>query len=352
MRCTNVERVEIADCYLLSDNLANAEIFLKPLRSEIEKLSDADIARAPLEKQYGPALQLLVMAALKRGAYSDIDYLLLNRCRTWTRSSSCAAKIYSNSLRFYSNSAYEGARKVLAIKSKPMDPWSETTLLIGAGLANSWQRSYPTADANFDAAIKASEKVIALKKIVYETWATDLHRRGDREQVKIVVKRAHRDLASIDNAAKNKLRLIASLNDPKLSQKALQTFLNRQEVSYRSRGDVGLLDLIGPEALRTKQTKDLLKFVEASRRQIQRQNSATASVLQTYVLWEVRSLMGLGRLAEARQRLQLFKGSLGDSVAGHHLRGSINTALAKTPVGFCRCRSRFSGCFKNAIQLG
>ena len=119
----NSERIEMADCYLLSDNLFNAEIFLKPIRSEIEKMSDADFMKAPIEKQYGAALQLLVMSAVRRGAFADVDHLLRNRCRSWRRSSSCAAKIYSSSLRFYPTSAFEGSKKIFAVGYSKKKNW-------------------------------------------------------------------------------------------------------------------------------------------------------------------------------------------------------------------------------------
>jgi len=56
--------------------------------------------------------------------------------------------------------------------------------------------------------------------------------------------------------------------------------------------------------------------------------------------------MGLGRLAEARQRMLLFKGTVADSVAGHHLRGAVNTALARTPADYVAAATDFQSAYK------
>jgi len=315
-------RVAMAECYLLADTPHHAEQILSGARADILRTSEQGFS-SPTGRPTMVAVALLMTThvSLIRGRYGDVDELVGRYCRIWDKTVPCVAKLMALTTRGFWNSAIDAVRK-MSVSQKKLDPVSNAFYMMAAAIAANSQADYRAAEDRFTAAERsAPANATFLKRRIYETWATALYARGEYTRVVNLVTRSQKALAGTDQNIRHKLRLLADLSRPNLARKSLTTFLAKDELSHRVRGDVEFLGVLGPEAFRFGRSGDFLRLARASTQQIKLAKVADPKFAVIPGIWEVRALLAMNQSEGAIARIKELREEYGASDILDHLHG-------------------------------
>jgi hypothetical protein len=322
--------IQIADCYLLKDDPANAE---KALASVATQAHVPAGARSP-EAEIGDsaeAVLTLQSALLKQGNETAANQLVASNCTNWQQSTACVAKLMIAAARRPVEPLNGDANALFARRSSLAPKSSARLWLSGAQLAAASGASATMIAQRIKYALAAAPKdALALRKDIYEAHIIEQWQRGDSEAIKATLKIALRDLASVSKSDLVKLKLISELADSGTHSTRLHALLTREDILFRVRGDLDLLDILGPEALRAGLTGDFNQLLHRTRDYYATRYHAGAVATRRLAIWEVRSALAARDTDSAIALLSAYAKSYRDDVWSHHLRGATYTSLTSS----------------------
>lgn len=314
------ERIAVAECFLVLDNPHSAEEMLAPLKRKIVGSSEADLNAQKSTGTLADAHQLLVVAYLKMAKSREADELLRGRCPRWEQTNTCVAKLLVHVDRRYDATPLKGLFETRG----RLDRKAQARLwYAGAQLALQDDRP-AVADQRYTMAFAAAPKeAMALRKQIYEQQAVDLYHRGEVIRLKGVVATAQSDLGRLDPKSKIKLGVLGELVSSPDRSRTVKKLLTREDVTFRARGDLDLIDVLGPESMRFGLESDYLRLLSRTRTHYGERFRASASALRRLSMWEIRSSISQKSYDAALQLLARHEGSFGKEPAVHHLRGLV-----------------------------
>ena len=320
-------RLQTADCFLIKDDPANAEKVLADVASRIQtrRAASSDGQDAGV---MGDAILTLQSSLLKQGKDSAANQIVASGCTEWRQSTACVAKLMVATARRPILPLSSDANKMFASRGL-LQAKSEARLwLAGAQLAAANGGDAKTESQRFKYALDSSPKdAIALRKEIYESRVMSLWQRGDSWTLKATIKAALRDLASVPPSDLVKLTLIGELADAGADSRRMHALLTREDILFRARGDLDLLDILGPEALRAGLIKDYTQLLRRTRDYYSTRYHAGAGPNKRLAIWEVRSALAAADADAAIGLLTNYARAFGDDALSHHLRGVAYTGL-------------------------
>ena len=236
-----LDRPTIADCYLLRDDLSNAEATLRPAISGF---------RAGLKAPAGATAEAyvtLITVLLKQGKGRAADQLVGSGCSQWQPTAACAAKTILMLTR--NEPGADGALDFMLASQAASGKIKSQLALTGAVHSNDLSNSKIMILRIGQALSSAPKSALALTKQIYETRILALLQRGDLVRLKSMTAKALSTLNRLDTADLTKIRIITEVANSTNHRQTLTEILNREDVSYRLRGDLDLVEGLGPVIL-------------------------------------------------------------------------------------------------------
>jgi len=323
-------RIQIADCFLLKDDPANAE---KTLAGLITPARASASVRPPVADVGDSAEAMLTLqsALLKQGNETAANQLVASNCTDWEQSTACVAKLMIAVARRPVEPLTGDANKLFSRRGSLAPKSTARLWLGGAQLAVASGASATVVAQRFKFALAAAPKdALALRKEIYEAHIVEQWQRGDSEAIKTTLKVALRDLASVAKSDLIKLKLISELADAGTDNIRLHALLTREDILFRVRGDLDLLDILGPEALRAGLTADFNQLLHRTRDYYTTRYHAGVAATRRLAIWEVRCALAKSDTDGAIALLSTYAKSYGDDVWSHHLRGAAYTSLTSS----------------------
>jgi hypothetical protein len=314
------ERIAVAECFLVLDNPQSAEEMLSPLKRKIVGSSEADLNAQKSTGTLADAHQLLVVAYLKMAKSREADELLRGRCPRWEQTNTCVAKLL-----VHVDRRYDAAPLKSLFETRGRLDRKAQARLWYAGAQLALQDDRPAvADQRYTMAFAAAPKeAMALRKQIYELQAVDLYHRGEVIRLKSLVATAQSDLGRLDPKSKIKLGVLGELVSSPDKRRTVKKLLTREDVTFRARGDLDLIDVLGPESMRFGLESDYLRLLSRTRTHYGERFRASASALRRLSMWEIRSSISQKSYDAALQLLARHETSFGKEPAAHHLRGLV-----------------------------
>jgi hypothetical protein len=318
------DRVDLAECYLVADDPANAEAALRPLETKIASTSEGAFAGTkaiPLANAY----LTLLDAYLRQGKVHDAGELLRNRCLTWGSTPTCVGKamLLANRKLVADGGGADGIQTMFTRRGGDLDGKSQARLwLAGAELAAQAGQA-ANADKRYGVALATAPKdAWALRKQIYEVQAVDLYNRGNMVALRTAAQKGLMDLKSQSPNSRLKLQILFDLVTSPNKAKTLRAQLSREDITYRARGDFELIDILGPESLRAGLGDDYVRLIKRTREYYtSRYKTLDSSVARGLAVWEVRAALAANGYDDARALLQSYEKQFGADAMSHHLRG-------------------------------
>src|SRR5262249_47979089 len=147
-----------------------------------------------------------------------------------------------------------------------------------------------TADQRYDLALQmAPRDALPLRKQIFETEAMDLYRRGEAKRLKALVDQATSELAHVDDGAKLKLKVLADLSTSPNKPKRVKSRRSREAVTWRARGDIDLIEILGPDALKGHAEEEYIGLLHKTAERFGGRYRSSSNVLKKLTAWEVRA---------------------------------------------------------------
>lgn len=339
------ERVAMAECHMMVDRPEAAEQTLRPLLDKLAVVTEKDLNRMKSHLTLADALHTMVNAYLKQGKQREADSVIRNRCATWAQTNTCVAKLMVLADRRITKAA--GLERMFATRGILDDKAQGRVWLAGAQLALVDNKP-AAADQRYVLALGSlPRESLWLRKQLYETQALDLYNRGEMLRLKQSVDAALAELGGADKAAKTKLTLFRDLANPRNKSRTVKNVITREEITYRVKQDVDLVDILGPDALRYGYEDDFLRLVKRTIAHFSsRGRSSTA--LKRLAVWEIRAHVSTGDAAEATiSVLDGYERSYGRDVFSRHMRGVVYANL----TGNARYQILAAQEFQSALRI-
>lgn len=315
------QRTHLAECHLLIDDPSGAEEALKPLRAQIGRADEKLLNAMKANDTLADALLILTQAYSRQGKPRAADDLLSGRCRRWEQTNSCVAKLVVATERKAVRYDSEGMALLFGSRGR-LDGKAQARLwLAGAQLALDAGKPQ-TADQRYDLALQAAPlDALSLRKQIFEAEAIDLYHRGEALRLKRTVVQAMNELAPLTKGAKLKLQILFELSATRNKAKTVQTLLSREDVSWRARGDFDLIEILGPESIKTRNEDPYLVLLRHTAERYSAKYKTSGSILKKLVTWEVRALLAKGQIDKVRERVSVYEKSYGKDAWSRHVIG-------------------------------
>lgn len=312
------ERVDLAECQTVMGDMAAAEAALKPIAGRIGSASEAEINSAPSSRSIADAYQTLIAIYLKEGKAQDASKLLRGKCIRWEQSNTCVGKAMLFADRRIGNAGIDA----LFVTQSKLDRKAQARIwLAGAQLALAAD-SPSLADRRYGFALAAAPKdALALRKTIYETQAVDLFHRGDVPKLKQTVDKAMRELRPVGKEGKMKLSMVLELATAPDKARRTREMLTREELTFRARRDFDLIDILGPESLKSGLEADYMRLLKRTREFYTSKYNATDQVGRKLAVWEIRATISSGDNERALAMTQGYDRAYGVDAFSRHMRG-------------------------------
>ena len=314
------DRIRLAECQIIYSDFDNA---VRTLSVDREKLNNMSVKKYKTSRMTKPFF-LLLINSLKAGKFILADQIVGSRCRGWSETEYCAGKLLTLAYRKLTNSGVTGYTKMKAVSTGKLSREARGWFHLAAGRIYEQKGNTRNADSYYKLALNfAPKKSLVLRKEIYETHAVSLYHRGSLIRLKQTVRSALRGLKTVERKAKVKLILLAELSKPKTAKKFLRRFLNRPEVALRVRGDVELIDVIGPEAMKHRLYKEYTRFLKSALDRLL-SSKVSSNNLKLVSQWDIRSAYAQAAYpTKILAKLKRYRMRFGEDQFVSHMYGAV-----------------------------
>ena len=341
------QRLQVAECFLLIDDPVGAEAALKPTMNKLSRATEAELNAMPANLTLADAHQMMVGVMIRQGRLREAGELLRGRCQKWAQSNTCVAKLMLIAERKIGSTDGDALNVMFGSRGR-LDGKAQARLwLAGAAIATS-QAKPKVADQRYVMALSAApRKAMALRKQIYESQAVDLYHRGELLKIKAAISRAMMDLKSLSSNSKIKLQLLSDLATVSDRGKVVRQALSREEVTFRTRGDFDIIEILGPESIRRNQQEAFLRLLKRTRDHYTTKYKAADSFVTRLDAWEIRAHASAGHGEQALTKLNGYDKEHGADLTSHHLRGVVYMSMSE----HAKYRLLAAAAFQEALKL-
>ncbi len=308
-----LDRPTITDCYLLRDDLANAEATLRPAISGF---------RAGLKAPAGATAEAyvtMITVLLKQGKGRAADQLVGSACSQWQPTAACAAKTILMLTR--NEPGADGALDFMLSSQVVSGRIKSQLALAGALHSNDSSNSKIMILRIGQALAGAPKSALALTKQIYETRILALLQRGDVVRLKSMAAKALASLKRLDAADLTKIRVISEVANSTNHRQTLTEILNREDVSYRIRGDLDLVEGLGPVILSEHLYDEYRRLLGQSRDTFATRYHALDGAAKRLSILGIRTTMAQGDQRRALAQISTHISLYGRDHLALHLNG-------------------------------
>ena len=349
------DRITIAECFLALDDAPNAEEILRPLKAKLEITPENILNRQKASGTLADAQQILVMTYLKMAKAREAGAIVRRHCPRWQQTNTCVAKLLIHADRRYDPTNL----KPLFETSGRLDRKAQARLwYAGARVALHEKRS-KVADQRFGFALKSAPiDALSLRKQIYEAQAIDLYRRGETARLQTRIIAAKTDLKALDRKAKIKLSMFEELTQATDKRRTLKKLLTREDITYRARSDMDLIDILGPESIRYGLETDYLRLLNRTRKLFSERLGAGSAALKRISLWEIRALFAQKQYDATLHALGQHEADFGQNRITRHFMGLLDlqsdssAESARMAVEHFQEALRIKGSWESRYALG
>ncbi len=314
------QRGHLAECHLLIDDPSGAEEALRPLRPSIIRTGERELNAMKANDTLADAFLILTQAYVKQGKPREAEELLKGRCTRWEQTNTCVAKLMVAVERKAVNGA-DGVMKLFGSRGK-LDGKAQARLwLAGAQLALDAGKAQ-TADQRYVLALDSAPRdALSLRKQIFEVETIDLYHRGEALRLKNVVSQAMSELSALDSGAKLKLKVLSELSSSGNKPKTVRSLLTREDVTWRARGDFDLIEILGPESIKSRNEEPYIALLHHTAERFSAKYKASNTVLKKLATWELRALLSQEKLDKVREQLATYEKTYGKDSWSRHMAG-------------------------------
>lgn len=324
------DRVAMAECYLMIDDYEAAEESLKPLRGQLASTLDNTLNSSSAARKLGDAYVTLAVVYAIQGKYREASDLMRGKCPRWEVSNTCAARALVTAMRNGTGSA--NISPALFQRSGGIDRKMQARLWWAGAMLAEKEGKNSTIDQRFGLALKTvPPESVALKKMIFESYAVSLYKRGDMIRLNTVVKRAIEELARVDRKARLKLEILRDLATSNGAPAKVRSLLASDAVTYRARNDFELVEILGAAAIRSRQFDRFLNLAKKSRAYFASKHYQSHPHDRALQQWEVRMIIGKGDYETALTSLASYEAKLGKDLFLSHMRGVTYHLMSPDP---------------------
>ncbi len=333
VKLTLADQVDLAECYLVQDDLLNAESALEAAEVKVQRLSERELNAMKADHTLVDAYYDLLLARLRSGKTREAGELLRGRCTSWAQTNTCVAKMMLLADRRVPGGG-DGAQVMFGSTGR-LDAKAQARLsLAGAQLALADGRQ-PVADQRYAMALNSAPKAaLALRKQIYEAQALDLYNRGEMIRLKSSVTAAIADLGRLSAPPKSLLKLEVfkelAVANVKTRYKTVKGILTREEITFKARADFDLIEVLGPESIRAGVEDDYLRLLKRTREFYESKYKTLGLVERRLIVWEIRATLSRERFEAALPMIDRLEKQSGPDPLSHHLRGVAFVQMADT----------------------
>ncbi len=333
VKLTLADQVDLAECYLVQDDLLNAESALVTAEAKTQRLSERELNAMKSDHTLVDAHYNLLLARLRAGKTREAGEMLRGRCNSWAQTNTCVAKMMLLADRRVPGGS-DGAQVMFGSTGR-LDAKAQARLwLSGAQLALAEGRQ-SVADQRYSMALNSAPKAaLALRKQIYEAQALDLHNRGEMIRLKSSVTQAIADLGRLSAPPKSLLKLEVykelAVANVKTRYKTVKSILTREEITFKARADFDLIEVLGPESIRAGVEDDYLRLLQRTRDFYESKYKTLGVVERRLAVWEIRATLSREQFEAALPLIDRLEKLNGPDPLSHHLRGVAFFQMADT----------------------
>lgn len=340
------DRVALAECYLMIDDLVSAEDSLTKIRSQLISTPESLLNTMKASRNLADAYLTLVTIYAMQGKFREASELTRGKCLRWTVSNTCVARAVVSSMRSAAAGVARGA-SVLFQTTGGLDRKMQARLWWAGAMMAEKEKRPPTIDQRYSLAMKAApSEAIALKKLIFESYAVSLYNRVEMIKLNAVVSRAMGELSRIDRKSKIKLEILRDLAASRNDVTTVRALLTSENVAYRARNDFELLDILGAAAIRARQADPYLRLAKRSRDFYAQKKFPSHPNDRPLSQWEIRVVLGKGEFETALTMLSTYEAKHGRDLFLHHMKGVAYHQMSSDP----RFQLQAATEFQNAIR--
>lgn len=339
------DQVDLAECYLMIDDIGSAETHLSRLRPQLISTPEKVLNSTKASRNLADAYLTLTTVYALQGKYREALSLTGGKCRSWTVSNTCVARAILLAQRGAPIAGPGSA--TLFSTTGGLDRKAQARLWWAGGLSAEKTMQRPTVDQRFTMAMKiVPTDAVALKKNIYESYAVNLYSRREMIKMNAVVGRALGDLSRLDRKAKVKLQTLQSLAVSKNKSATVRSLLSSEAVAFRARSDFELLEILGAAAVQYQQGQNYLRLARNSREYFTSKKFESHPYDRNLSQWEIRMQLSQKEFETALTQLGAYGSKLGKDLFYYHMRGVAYHLMSNDPRFQIQAASEFQGAVK------
>jgi len=340
------DRSDLAECYLMIDDLSSAEQSLTAIKAEIVATPESKINAITATRNIADAYITLTTIYALQGRFRDAAELTRGKCQRWKVSNTCVARAVLAALR-KDQIGSDPALIAMFQTNGGLDRKAQARLWWAGGLLAEKSKNKSVIDQRFTLALKSTPvDAVSIKKNIYESHAVNLYNRGEMIKLNALINRAKIDLQRISKQSKVKLQTLQTLAASGQKPASVRALLGSESVAFRARSDFELMEILGAAAIASNQADGYLRLAKKSRDFFALKKYERHPYEKNLSRWEIRMILAKKEFEMALSSLN----SYGDRVAKdqffYHLRGVAYHQMSTDP----RFQVQAAGEFQNALR--
>ena len=340
------DRSDLAECYLMIDDLGSAEQSLTAVKAELISTPEAKFNSIKATRNITDAYITLTTIYALQGRFRDAAELTRGKCQRWTVSNTCVARAVLSALRKDQIGKDPGVA-ALFLTNGGLDRKAQARLWWAGGLLAEKSKNKQTIDQRFTFAMKsAPNDAVSIKKNIYESYAVNLYNRGELVKLNAVINRAMTDLKRISKQAKVKLQTLQTLAVSGQKAASVKVLLASESVAFRARSDFELMEILGLAAITGNQPEGYLRLTKKSREYFTLKKYERHPYEKNLSRWEIRMLLAKKDFDLALVSLNNYGTRVMKDQFFYHMRGVVYHQMSSDP----RFQVQAAGEFQNALR--
>jgi hypothetical protein len=340
------DRTDLAECYLMVDDLGSAEQSLTAIKAELVSTPEAKLNSIVATRNISDAYIMLTTIYALQGRFRDAAELTRGKCQRWQVSNTCVARAVLAALRKDQIGSDPGVAAMFQTNGG-LDRKAQARLWWAGGLIAEKSKNKQVIDQRFTLAMKsAPTDAVSIKKNIYESYAVNLYKRGEMIKLNAVISRAMADLKRMNKQSKVKLQTLQTLAVSGQKAAAVKSLLASEGVAFRARSDFELMEILGAASITGNQADGYLLLAKKSREFFLAKKYERHPYERNLSQWEIRMFLAKKEYELALGSLNSYGEKLDKDLFFYHMRGVAYHHMSTDP----RFQVQAAGEFQNALR--
>ena len=340
------DRADLAECYLMIDDLGNAEQILTAVKAEILTTPEAKLNSITATRNIADAYITLTTVYALQGRFRDATELTRGKCQRWSVSNTCVARAVLAAVRKDQINTDPGVTALFQTNGG-LDRKAQARLWWAGGLIAEKSKNKPVIDQRFGLALKSAPlDAVSIKKNIYESYAVNLYNRGEMIKLNAVIGRAMADLQRISKQSKIKLQTLQTLAASGQKPQAVKNLLSSENVAFRARSDFELMEILGAASVASGQADGYLRLAKKSREYFALKKYERHPYDKNLSRWEIRMHLSKQDNETTLSALNTYGSRIAKDLFYYHMRGVVHNLWSSDS----RFQIQAAGEFQSALR--